>query len=146
MAAKKKKTTKRKKVTGALAKIEAELPKTLRAYVREVEKRLNQLEKDVGKAGAAARRRSAKLLSTASRRFGAIEHQAEATVRSWSNPLRREAAELLHNLEKSVAPARKRTKKKAAKKKAAKKKTTKKATKKKATKKKAAKKKTTKKR
>ena len=139
----KRKTAKRKTATGALARIEAELPKTLRGYVQEIEKRLNRLEKDIEKAGASARRSSAKLLRDASRRIGALEQQGEAALRRV--PYRREAIALMHKLEKSVAPARKSTKKKAAKKKTAKKKATKKkAASKRTAKKKTAKRKTTK--
>lgn len=137
MATKKKKTAKRKPAAkGALARIEAELPKTLRGYVREVEKYLNHLEKDIEKAGATARKRSAKLLRDASRQLGAVEQKGEANLRRY----RSEAAKLIHKLEKNVAPPKR------AKKKATKKKATKKAAKRKTTKKKAAKKKTTKKR
>ena len=123
MATKKKKTAKRKPAAkGALARIEAELPKTLRGYVREVEKRLNHLEKDIEKAGATARKRSAKLLRDASRQLGAWEHKGEATFRR----ARSEAAKLIHKLEKNVAPPKKKAAKKKATKKAAKRKTTKK--------------------
>ena len=137
----KRKTAKRKTATGALARIEAELPKTLRGYVKEIEKRLNSLEKDIEKAGATARRSSAKLLRDASRTIGAWEQQGEAAWRRG----RREAAALMHKLEKSVTPARKPKKKKAAKKKTAKKKATrKKAASKRTAKKKTAKRQTTK--
>jgi hypothetical protein len=127
MATKKKKTAKRKPAAkGALARIEAELPKNLKGAVREVEKRLTKLGKDAEKAGAAARRQVNKVSADAYKKIGAWEHQGETAFRR----LRRDVAAQIHKLEKNIAPAKKRAKKKATKKK-----TTKKATKKKATKK-----------
>ena len=118
MAAKKKaakKATKKKatRKKSAVAKLEAELPKSLRGYTTEVRKRLSRLERDVEKARSQASRRGTKLLREASEYVGRVEAKGE---KEWRRR-RTEAASLLRRLEKAVEPPRRKTaKKKAAKK------------------------------
>jgi hypothetical protein len=110
MAAKKatkkkaKKTTARKK--SAVARLEAELPKTLRAYGKEVRTRLNRLERDVARARADASKRGTKLLREASEYLGKLEARGE---REWRKG-RTEAVKVLKKLERSVQPKPKRKK------------------------------------
>ena len=130
---------KRKKAaTGAVARLEEELPKTLREYSRKVRKELTRIERDVEKVTAATRKRGIKLFREGSYELGRLEHQGEKAWQRLTTPYRRKAVSLLKQLEKSVAPpARRRkkaTKKKVTKKKVAKKKVAKKSTRKKATK------------
>jgi hypothetical protein len=132
-------TRKRKKAaTGAVARLEKELPKTLREYSRNVRKELTRIERDVEKVTAVTRKRGIKLFREASYELGSLEQQGEKAWQRLTTPYRRKAVSLLQQLEKAVAPPARR-RKKAAKKKVAKKKVAKKTTRKKATKRKATK-------
>ena len=100
---------KARKVTGAraaIARIEAELPKSLRDYVRDVEARLNQLERRIEKAGANARKEATRLLREGSKQLGALEARGEAAWQRLSAPYRKEAVALLTRLEAAIAPPR----------------------------------------
>ena len=127
----------KKSNTGTVARIESNLPRTLREYSRSVQRELSRIERDVEKVTATTRKNGIKLLREASHELGRLEQQGERAWLRLSLPYRRRAVSLLKQLEKAVAPA-KATRKKAAKKKVAKKKTTKKKVAKKKTTKKAA--------
>jgi ElaB/YqjD/DUF883 family membrane-anchored ribosome-binding protein len=122
-AARKKKAAKPK---SAIQRIEAELPKTLRDFGKQVRKDLNTLERDIERAIPAARKRTARVIRDVSHELGRIEERGEA---AWKKSVRKatkdaheltkDAQGLLRKLEKAVAPPRAKPKKKAARKKVA---------------------------
>ncbi len=79
MAARKKATRKkparprRGRQRGPLARLEQELPPTLREYTKQVRSQLNRLERMIEKAPVDARRRAARMLREASHRLGRLE-------------------------------------------------------------------------
>jgi hypothetical protein len=89
----------------AIARIEAELPASLRDYVRQVEGRLNHLEKRIEKAGASARKQATRLLREASKQVGSLEARGEAAWGRLTAPYRKEAVTLLDRLEAAIEPA-----------------------------------------
>lgn len=99
-----------------LARLEGQLPPTLREYAGELRKRLDRLERDVTKAQLEARRRAAKLLREASQQLGRLEVAGEAGWRKLGASYQKELVALLKRLEKALAPpaARKPARKKAA--------------------------------
>jgi len=110
-SAKKKNTAKgRGRRKDPLARLEGQLPPTLREYAGELRKRLDRLERDVTKAQIAARRRAAKLLREASQQLGRLEVAGEAGWRKLGASYQKELVALLKRIEKAVAPpaARKR--------------------------------------
>jgi len=121
---------------GALALFDQELPKGFRDFAQQVQRRLEQVEKDVEKTRLDMRREVAKLIHEGGRRLTALERRADPSWRKVTAPYRREVVKLLSRLEKAVDPPRrkkaskkksKKKSKKAAKKSGAKKKTRKKA-------------------
>ena len=120
MATRKKATRRkaaRKKVRrrkGPIARLEEELPKTLREYTKEVNKRLNHLEREVERGQAQARRRAARLIRQASHELGKHSGKGEKGWRGLTAPYRRDAVHLLRRLERAVAPARKKASRKKA--------------------------------
>jgi hypothetical protein len=104
----------------AIARIEAELPASLRDYVKQVEGQLNRLEKRIEKAGASARKQATRLLRDASKQVGSLEARGEAAWGRLTAPYRKEAVSLLDRLEAAIEPAapakprRKRARKKKA--------------------------------
>jgi len=121
MAAKKKA---KRTTRGRVARLDRELPKTLREYSSSVRKELTRIERDVEKVTATTRKRGIKLFREASYELGRLEQQGEKAWARLTNPYRRRAVALLRQLEKAVAPPAK-ARKKVAKKKASKKKATK---------------------
>jgi hypothetical protein len=116
-SSRKKNTAKRRgRRTNPLARLEGQLPPTLREYAGELRKRLDRLERDVTKAQLEARRRAAKLLREASQQLGRLEVAGEAGWRKLGASYQKELVALLKRLEKALAPpaARKRPRKKAA--------------------------------
>ena len=126
MATRKKKARRkgaaRRKAIGAarsaIARIEAELPRNLRDYVKQVETQLNRLEKRIEKAGASARKQATRLLREASKQIGSVEARGEAAWGRLTAPYRKDAVKLLDRLEAAIAPAptKKRRRKRARKK------------------------------
>ncbi len=109
-SAKKKTTKSRSRRSDPLARLEGQLPPTLREYAGELRKRLDRLERDVTKAQIEARRRAAKLLREASHQLGRLEVAGEAGWRKLGASYQKELVALLKRIEKAVAPpaARKR--------------------------------------
>jgi hypothetical protein len=101
MAAKKKTTRKKSSARAAVARLQTELPSTMRAYTKEVRSRLTRLEGQVEKARAQASRRGTKLLREASEYLGRLEARGEQEFRK----RRADAVKLLKKLEKAVQPA-----------------------------------------
>ena len=66
----KKATAKGRGRANPLARLEGQLPPTLREFASELRKRLDRLERDVTKAQLEARRRAAKLLRESSQQLG----------------------------------------------------------------------------
>ena len=112
MTARKRTTRKtRKKASrrrSTLSRLEAELPKTLRGYTREVQKRLNHLEREVERASVPYRRRAAKLIREASHHLGSLQARGESGWRRQAQPYRKKAQQMLRKLERAVAPPAKR--------------------------------------
>ncbi len=129
MAARKKKATRKKaakraSASRAIARLEPELPANLREYARQVRRRLTQVEREIDRAEAQARRRFTRLLRNASHELGHLEARGQAEWRKLTNPYRRRAVSLLKKLEKAVAPpARKKAARKKARKKTGRRKT-----------------------
>ncbi len=99
-----------------LARLEEQLPPTLREFASELRKRLDRLERDVTKAQLEARRRAATLLREASVQLGRLEVSGEAGWRKLGASYQKDLVALLKRLEKALAPlgARKPARKKAA--------------------------------
>ena len=120
--AQRKKTTTRKKTTrkkarrksSALARLEEEMPRTLKELSREARRNLTRLERDLEKAGAQTRRRLARLIRDGSHRLGQLEARGEREWRKLGRKARLEAVSVLKRMEKAVAPkpARKKTRRK----------------------------------
>jgi hypothetical protein len=114
MAARKKSTAgamarkARARTRAALARIEGDLPPSLREYAKRVRGQLNELEKDIARAQLATRRRAARLLREASQELGRLEAKGEANWRKLTTPYRRQAVKMLQKLEKAVAPAKRK--------------------------------------
>ena len=106
----------RKRRANPLARLEGQLPPTLREFAGELRKRLDRLERDVTKAQLEARRRAAKLLREASQQLGRLEVAGEAGWRKLGASYQKELVALLKRLEKALSPpaARKPARKKAA--------------------------------
>lgn len=116
-SSRKKNTSKsRSRRANPLARLEGQLPPTLREYAGELRKRLDRLERDVTKAQLEARRRAARLLREASQQLGRLEVAGEAGWRKLGASYQKELVALLKRLEKALAPpaARKPARKKAA--------------------------------
>jgi hypothetical protein len=110
--ASRKKTTRRKpgggsRLGAALGRLE--LPPTLREYARQVQGRLDGLERELTRASADVRRRAARLLREASLQLGRLEARGEAGWRGLTAPYRRQLVDLLRRLEKAVAPPKTRS-------------------------------------
>jgi len=124
MAVRKRKATKKKakaKRLGAIARIERELPPTLREYARDVRKGLDGLEKQIEEATERTRKQIAAILKDASYRLGQLEARGESAWRKLTASYRKEAADVLDRIEKALpARVKKAAKKKGTKKKAAK--------------------------
>ena len=98
-----------------LARLQGQLPPTLREYAGELRKRLDRLERDIAKAQLQARRSAARLLREASQQLGRLEVAGEAGWRKLGASYQKELLALLKRLEKAVAPpARKATRRKKA--------------------------------
>jgi hypothetical protein len=104
MASVKKRTVKK---AGRSAKGRAgfELPPTLQAYSKQVQKRLAALEKEIERARTEARRRAARLLRNASHELGRLEAGGEQGWRKLAGDAQKQALKLLAQLEKAIAPA-----------------------------------------
>jgi hypothetical protein len=113
----KKKTAKSRR-SSPFARIEGQLPPTLREYAGELRKRLDRLERDLAKARLEARRRAARLLREASQQLGRLEVGGEAAWRKLGASYQKDLVALLKRLEKALAPpartARRPARKKAA--------------------------------
>ena len=116
-SAAKKNTAKRRRVaTTRLARLEGQLPPTLREFASVLRKRLDNLERDVTKAQLEARRRAARLLREASHQLGRLEVVGEAGWRKLGASYQKDLVALLKRLEKALVPpaARKPARKKKA--------------------------------
>ena len=88
----------------ALARLEAELPKNLRDYGKQVRRQLNLIERQIEQAQKQTPRRWARLIRDASHQLGRLEALGERNFRKLTTPYRKEAARLLRQLERAVAP------------------------------------------
>jgi hypothetical protein len=85
-----------------LARLEQNLPATLRDFSRRVRAQLSELETEILKAGSAARRSGTSLLREASHALGRYETYGEARWRRLAAPARREALKVLRRLERAL--------------------------------------------
>jgi hypothetical protein len=98
-----------------LARLEADLPPTLRDFSRRVRRSLLQLEKRIEHDSRDRRRQAARMMREASHRLGHLEAQGEREWRRQTLRARRATVALLRRLERTVEPPRKaRPRKKAA--------------------------------
>ena len=95
-----------KRRTPVLARLEAELPSTLRDFSRHVRRGLVQLEKRIEHDSRDARRQAARVMREASHRLGHLEAQGEREWRRQSVRARRATIALLRRLERAVEPRR----------------------------------------
>lgn len=116
-AARKKSAAPKSRGKSAIARIEQELPKTLRDFGKQVRKNLNQLERDIERAIPAARKRTARLIREASHELGRIEERGEAAWRKRvskvgrdAHKMTKEARGLMRRLERAAAPAKQKKK------------------------------------
>jgi hypothetical protein len=108
---KKKKPSVKARASKALARVQNELPATLREFQRRVTKRLNELERELERAEAQGRRKIARLIRVASQQLGRLEAQGEQRWRKATTQARRDALRLLRGLEKRIEgpkPARRK--------------------------------------
>jgi hypothetical protein len=97
------KKTARRAARGGL---DLELPVNLRAFQRDMTRRIRRLEASIARARKETRLRLAKLLSeAASRQLGWLEAMGERAWHRLSAPYRRELLRLLRRLERAVAAA-----------------------------------------
>jgi hypothetical protein len=93
-----------RKRSGALARLEADLPPSLQAFSRRMRQGLARLERTIEKGGRDARRRATRLLREASHRLGQLEARGEREWRSQSQRARLAAVRVLQQLEKAIEP------------------------------------------
>jgi hypothetical protein len=96
----------KKSNTSALARLQQELPPTLRDFSRRMSRGLSDLEKRIEREGRVARRQGARILRQASHRLGQLEAQGEREWRKQSLRTRHAAVRLLRQLERSIEPKR----------------------------------------
>jgi hypothetical protein len=89
-----------------LARLQGELPPTLRAFSQRMSRSLSGLEKKIEQEGRIARRRGTRMLRQASHRLGQLEAQGEREWRRQSLRARHAAVRLLRQLERSLEPRR----------------------------------------
>jgi len=92
--------------TSTLARLQQELPPTLRDFSRRMSRGLSDLEKRIEREGRVARRQGTRMLRQASHRLGQLEAQGEREWRKQSLRARHAAVRLLHQLERSIEPQR----------------------------------------
>jgi len=109
MAAKKKTAAKRSigkgraaRAGATLARMERELPATLREFSDRVRKRLGQLERAVVRAEARYQREAVRALRTASHQLGRFEAEGERRWKRLTAEARREALLMLRRMEKAL--------------------------------------------
>jgi hypothetical protein len=93
---------------GAFARLEGQLPPTLREYASDLRKRLDRLERDLAKAQLEVRKRAARLLREASHQLGRLEVGGEAAWRKLGASYQKDLVALLKRIEKALAPSAKR--------------------------------------
>ena len=97
--------TARKAGRSAKGRAGFELPPTLQAYSKQVQKRLAALEKEIERAQVEARRSAARLLRKASHELGRLEAGGEKGWHKLASDAQKQALKLLSQLEKAIAPA-----------------------------------------
>lgn len=107
-----------RRARSAIARIEAELPPTLRDYAKQVETRLNRLEGRIEKAGARARKQALATYRDGLKQLGALEARGEAAWKRLTTAAQKEARNLLGRLEDAVSAATGGAKKKTTKRRA----------------------------
>jgi archaellum component FlaC len=104
-------TTKGKAPVSPLNRLTKDLPPTLREFSRQVQGRLNRLEREIDRVQASYRKQIAHLIRVASHRLGQLEAEGEGQWRRLAEPARKEAIRLLSQLEKAISPQTKQAKK-----------------------------------
>jgi hypothetical protein len=90
------------KAGAKLARVERELPETLREFSERVRKRLGQLERAVVRAEARYQREAVRALRTASHQLGRFEAEGERRWKRLTAEARREALRVLRRMEKAL--------------------------------------------
>lgn len=99
-----KSASKRRRNASTFARLEGQLPPTLREYAGDLRKRLDRLERDLAKAQIEARKRAARLLREASHQLGRLEVGGEAAWRKLGASYQKDLVALLKRIEKALAP------------------------------------------
>ena len=92
-----------------LARIEHELPERLEEFLKRAQRRLDELEHDVYRAGNKVRREGIRVLREVSHELGKIEQRGEVEWRRLRTRYGREAVKVLQRIEKAVAPPARKT-------------------------------------
>lgn len=106
--ARKSKSRRRSGAQAFAARLEGQLPPTLREYAGDLRKRLDRLERDIARAQLEARKRAARLLREASQQLGRLEVGGEAAWRKLGASYQKDLVALLRRIEKALAPPAKR--------------------------------------
>jgi ElaB/YqjD/DUF883 family membrane-anchored ribosome-binding protein len=99
---------------GRAARSKVNLPHSIAEYVDEVQAMLDNLEREMAKAGTRTQREASRLMREASRQLGRVEKRGEELWREWTGRTRDEAVRLIDNLRGAIAPpAARKTRKRA---------------------------------
>lgn len=100
----------------ALARLEPDLPPTLRDFSKRVRRGLTELEREIERVQQRYRRQRARLLREVSHQLGRFEAEGERRWKKLNTQARRDALRLLKRLEKAIEPPqrKKRPRKKTA--------------------------------
>ena len=90
------------RVAAEVAKVERELPETLREFSARVRKRLGQLERAAVRAQERYQREAVRVLRVASHRLGRFEAEGERRWKKLTATARRDALQVLRKMEKAL--------------------------------------------
>jgi hypothetical protein len=90
---------------GRASRAKVDLRRSLSEYVEEVQAMLDDLERELAKAGTRTQREAGRLLRETSRQFGRVEKRGEELWQAWTERTRKEALHLIDSLRGAVAPA-----------------------------------------
>ena len=90
------------RVAAKVAKVERELPETLREFSGRVRMRLGQLERAAVRAQERYQREAVRVLRVASHRLGRFEAEGERRWKKLTATARRDALQILRKMEKTL--------------------------------------------
>jgi hypothetical protein len=110
----KKKTARKKAKRSTASVLGVRLPKSLKAFGKELRMDLNSLEKEIEAAGKGAGKQLTRVMRDASHQLGVLEARGEKEWRSRSKKVEREVEKLVKRARKAVAGPKKKARKKKA--------------------------------